>query len=123
MARTTPELVAAIIEVDASVDLDPFIAAASAMVDDVAEKAKPALTDERLELVETWLAAHFYCMRDPRTTSERAGPVAAQYESMVGLNLAVSRYGQQAMVLDRSGILRALSSGKRQPRIAWVGTA
>ena len=121
--RTTPPLVAEIIEVDEDISLDPFITTASALVDDVASAdTNGDLTSDRLELIERWLSAHFYAMRDPRFVFERAGPVSATYQSKIDLNLALTHYGQQAMVLDTTGALRALSSGKRAARASWLGT-
>ena len=120
MPRTTASAVEGIIEVDSSIDLTPFIETASALVDDVA--AASDLGAVRLELVERWLAAHFYCMRDPRTTAEKAGPVGANFQSAVDLNLATSHFGQQAMVLDTSGTLRNISRGRRKPSVLWLGT-
>jgi len=120
MARTTPELVAGIIEVDGSITLDPFILAASVLVDDIAEKS--GHSSDRLQLIETWLAAHFYTVRDPRPTSERASTIEVRYQSAVDLNLNTSHYGQMAMTLDTSGQLRAISAGKRKPSVTWLGT-
>lgn len=120
MARTTPTLVKGIIEVDASIDLAPFIAAANAMVTDIAVES--GHSSERLQLIETWLAAHFYTVRDPRVTSEKAGTVGASYQSAVDLNLATSHYGQMAMVLDSSGLLRGESRAKRRVGATWLGT-
>ena len=123
MTRTTPELVAGIIEVDlVSVpDLTPFIHAASLLVDIL--DVETDLSMERQTVVETWLAAHFYAIRDPRYLVERAGPVGETIESKVGLGLSVTRYGQQAMILDTSGILRDLELRKRTVSLSWVGTA
>jgi len=118
--RTSSTLVAGIIEVDTAIDLEPFITAASALVDDVA--AASDLDATRLELIERWLSAHFYCMRDPRTTQERAGPVGASYQSSVGPNLSTSHYGQMAMTLDTSGTLKTLSRGKIAATVSWLGT-
>lgn len=119
--RTTAELVGGIIEVDVNISLDPFLTTASTLVDDV-ELNDSSLTDARLELIERWLAAHFYCMRDPRAVSERAGPVSATYQSKVDLRLNLSHYGQMAIILDTSGYLRSLSSGRITPSVTWVGT-
>jgi hypothetical protein len=123
--RTTPSLVAGIIEVDPSIDLDPFILTASELVTEVCAIA--SYTVGRLELIERWLAAHFYAIRDPRTTQERAGSVGANFESKVDLNLALTRYGQQAMMLDTQGGLAALnksilSGGSRVASVTWLGT-
>jgi hypothetical protein len=122
--RTTPALVAGIIEADATIGLDPFIFTASELVTEVCAIA--GYTVERLELIERWLSAHFYAIRDPRTTNEKAGSVGATYESKVDLNLALTRYGQQAMVLDTKGGLAQLnivmSVGRRKVGVTWVGT-
>lgn len=117
--RTTSELVEGIIEVDDSIDLTPFIAVASALVDEIADESEH--DSARLLLIETWLAAHFYTNRDPRPTSEKAGPVSESFQSAVALNLYTSHYGQTAMLLDTSGLLRGLSSGKRVAKVAWLG--
>lgn len=120
MPRTTSNLVAGIIEVDGNISLVPFIAAASVLVDDIAEAS--GHDAERLTLIETWLAAHFYTVRDPRTVQEKAGPVSATYQSAVALGLFTSHYGQTAMALDTSGLLQAQSQGKKRASVAWVGT-
>lgn len=126
MPRTTSDLVKGICEVDVSIDLTPFITAANALV---TEACVPAGYDaNRLELIETWLAAHFYSIRDPRTIMEKAGEVFEQYENKVALGLNITRYGQQAMLLDTSHALAALSNinqkalltGKRKA-ILWLG--
>jgi len=118
--RATAELVAEVIEVDPAIDLDPFILTASQLVDLV--EANSDLSTAVLQNIERWLAAHFYTLRDPRTTSERAGSVMENYQSSVGPGLATSHYGQAAMALDTSGTLRNLSRGKRQASMFWAGT-
>jgi len=117
--RTTALDVGAIIEVDPAIVLTPFIAIASALVDQIADES--GHDAGRLLLIETWLAAHFYTNRDPRTTSEKAGPVSASYQSAVALGLATSHYGQTAMILDTSGLLMSLSKGKRKVGVHWLG--
>lgn len=122
--RTTAELVGGIIEVNASIPLTPFIAAASSLVDIIESQqdSNNSISAAQLILVETWLAAHFYCMRDPRVVSEKAGSVSATYQSKVGLKLYLSHYGQMAMSLDTTGILQSLSNGKRVATATWLGT-
>lgn len=135
MPRTTAPQVKGIIETDATIivvdaDLDPFIEVANELV---TEKCTgdagpdPAYTATRLELIERWLAAHFYAIRDPRTTNEKAGPVGAAYESKVDLGLDLTRYGQQAKILDTNGGLatldQATKDGKRRTvGASWLGT-
>lgn len=124
MIRTTPELVAGILLTAPTVPVDPFVLAASILVDRIEEdSASPS--GEVLTVIETWLAAHFYCIRLPRRESERAGDVWATYMSKVDLNLSVTHYGQQAMVLDPTGTLKALNEpkakNKRRVGVHYVG--
>lgn len=128
--RTTDELVAGIIEVNVSIPLTPFIFPANELVTEVCVPA--AYTDERLELIERFLAAHFYTLRDPRTTDEKAGSVSATYQSKVDLFLSTSHYGQTAMVLDTAGGLAKLNALQKDPSVdasttrtssvVWLGT-
>lgn len=125
MARTTSELVGGIIEADVRIDLEPFLVAANELVTEVCADA--GYSPERLELIERYLAAHFYTLRDPRPTSERAGPVEASYQSKVDLFFKTSHYGQHAMVLDTAGGLAALQAKmetKGVPKtltVTWLG--
>jgi len=128
--RTDAAKVAGIIEVDASIDLAPFILTASAMVTAHCTGANGPTTaydSDTLELIERWLSAHVYATRDPRYTQERADVVGASYQSSVALGLNNSHYGQQAMMLDWNGGLARLSNqmvtGKTpiRPRIFSAG--
>jgi hypothetical protein len=128
MARTTAAEIKLIIDVDdANIpDLTPFITVANELVTELCVDS--GYTATRLNLIETWLAAHFYAIRDPRTTSEKAGSVSANYQSKVDLNLSLTHYGQQAMLLDTDGNLAALNAsvvngGKRTVGVTWLGTA
>jgi hypothetical protein len=124
--RTTSEQVAAIIEVDVTIDLTPFMMVANELVTEVCSDA--GYTDERMELIERWLSAHFYTNRDPRPVSEAAGPVSTTYQSAVDLNLNTSHYGQTAMLLDTAGGLAGLMEELANPRrtrpvsVHWLGT-
>jgi len=121
--RTTSGAVEGIIEVDVTISLEPFMLVANELVTEVCSDA--GYSDERLELIERWLAAHFYTNRDPRPVNERAGPVSVTYQSAVALNLNTSHYGQTAMMLDTAGGLAALSKQKpkRIASVTWLGTA
>lgn len=123
--RTTDTAVQGIVEQDTSIPLTPFIETASLMVDDVAV-ASPAYTAARLELIERWLAAHFYKIRDQMVQNEQAKGVGQTFQYTLGLNLHVTTYGQQAMMLDPDGNLAALSKrmekGIAKPGANWLGT-
>jgi len=125
--RTTSSAVEEIIEVDSSIDLDPFIETASALVDKHCAAANSAYTAAELELIERWLSAHFYAIRDPRSLIDYLGKLSSTIESKVDLGLNVTRYGQMAMILDSYGGLAALNEnminkgGRRVIGITWLG--
>lgn len=132
-SRTTPELVAGIIEVDAKSipDLSPFQEAAAVITKTVLLVPNgyvDGTDDEILAILEKWLAAHFYAIRDPRTTQEVAGKVGASFESKVDLGFALTRYGQTAMDLDSKRLLAAhnmlVNKGYRPvvPGVVWGGS-
>lgn len=129
MARTTAAAIAGVIEVDADIvpndaAMLPFITVANELVTEYCTGTVHGpftpYTDARLELIERWLAAHFYTNRDPRLASEGAGTVNASYQSRVDLGFDTSHYGQTAMRLDTNGGLAQLNAimKKGQPRVA-----
>ena len=124
--RTTDGLVGGIIEVISSITLTPFIAAANAIVTKCCTDLTVDYTAAHLVVIETWLAAHFYSVRDMRAESEKAGQVAEKYQSKVDLGFATSHYGQMAMALDWYGGLAALNEsmkkgGGRTISASWLG--
>lgn len=125
MARTTASAVEAIIEVKATVSVTPFIEVANDLVTNVCTASSYSVAT--LELIERWLAAHFYAIRDPRRESEEADEVAAKFKSKVELGFNVTHYGQMAMRLDTAGNLAALDSRTNKGLatagvgITWLG--
>lgn len=124
--RTTSALVEAIVEVDEDISLNPFIEAANALVTEI---CAPVTTYDaaRLELIERWLSAHFYCIREERPVLEKADVVSERAQSKVDLGFDVTHYGQMAMRLDTAGGLAALNEeakegGGTTGSIAWAGT-
>lgn len=123
--RTTAADIGKIIEVDAAIDLDSFIEVANALVTECC--VGQSYADARLKLIETWLAAHFYAMRDPRVVSETVTGIGERFQSAVALGFDTSHYGQMAMRLDTAGGLAALNektkAGKSQSiGVSWIGT-
>lgn len=121
--RTTDELIEGIVDVTEDVDLEPYILAANELVTEVCVPA--GYDDTRLELIERWLAAHFYCVYDPRAQNESAG-VSASYEGSAAMFLERTRYGQMAMILDTAGGLAALNDKAkkgtaRRIGVSWLG--
>lgn len=128
MARTTDELVQAIIEVDAAIALTPFIAAANTLVTRCCTNLDEDYTADDLQQIETWLAAHFYTVRDGRAFREKAGSVSEELQSKVDLGFSTSHYGQTAMTLDYQGGLAALNETTKNGSsntvgVTWLGTA
>lgn len=114
MPRTTSVLVGGIIELDEDIPVDPFIEVANAIVTDICTDVEFGYDDARLELIERWLSAHFYSVRDPRTAVEQASTLRQHYENKVDLGLNLTRYGQQAMIVDTAGGLAALQNSLQE---------
>ena len=120
MARTTSAAVALIIEVDTSISLTPFIEVANALVTECCSTVA-TYTDARLELIERWLSAHCYTVRDMRAESEKAGDISEKKQSKVDLGFDTSHYGQMAMRLDTAGGLANLNAASKKSGTIAVG--
>jgi hypothetical protein len=114
--RTTDTLVRGIIETDTA-DLTPFIRPANILVNK--GPATKITDDDQLTEIETWLSAHFCCMLDPRTEASKVGPIWDKFESKVDVGLEMSRYGQQAMLLDTSGMLARLNEQMKTGKLLF----
>lgn len=119
--RTTKELVGGIVELDEEIDVSPFIETANALIDQVCLDSD--YSETLLELIERWLSAHFYSLRDPLTDLEQVKSVRVQYRGQTKLGLDFTQYGQHAKLLDVDGNLAILDEGKvkLQAGIAWLG--
>lgn len=130
MTRTTSTSVKEIVKIRSSVPdtkaLNRGIKTANIIVSRVCapnyDEANDTDDADLLVEIETYLAAHFYCIFKPRRLSEMAGKVQQTIESRVDLGLRVTRYGQQAIILDVSGALAGLADGKVQVGLKWLGT-
>lgn len=78
--RTDVDAVRAIADVDdsfidADEDMDPFIEASNILVDWLVTKqtaaSVAAYSSKQLRNIETWLAAHFYCIKDAQRVRVR----------------------------------------------------
>ena len=119
--RITEEELGQVIELDSEIDVAPFMETANMVVDEQLE-ILGLHSERRLKQIELYLAAHFYAVRDPRSSSESAG-VSVSYQGTVALNLQVTIHGQQAMVLDTSGTLAAMNKGSAViPMIEHLGS-
>ena len=128
---TTVDDVKAVVEVDPSfsdAQVQVFIDVASRVVARHCVDDDATNTDADLKLIETWLSAHFYGIRDPRVRSEAAKGVSQSIATRIDLGLNQTEYGQQAILLDASGGLSTWQdsiqngSAGRSTGINWLGT-
>ena len=120
MARTTLALVSEIVDVDTNISstLTPFITAANELVTEVCSDS--SYTDARLTLIETWLAGHFYAMRDQALDTDRVDVLSTKYQYKIGLFLQQTKQGQTALILDTAGNLAQLSKRMEDGEAAGV---
>lgn len=128
--RTTQDAVSKLVEIDLTINsgaIDFAIETANRLTTDVCSSS--AYSDETLELIERWLSAHFYSIRDPRTTKESIqGEIDVSFEGKTDIGLSHTRYGQQAMLIDFKGNLSALQNSLKMPKktkagLFWAGTS
>jgi hypothetical protein len=127
MARTTSAAVKLVLQDDYdsvnTPSLVPFIDTATAVVTRVAACATRkswTLSSTELELIERWLAAHFYCQGDPSYSARSTAGASGSFAGVFGMGLDNTRYGQQAQMVDSSGCLTALAK-RRVASAAWLG--
>jgi len=124
VARTTSAAVAGILlsDLNSADVLTPFIEAANDLVTNVCVPL--TYTATTLELIERWLAAHFYCIAKPQLEFEKVSEAVEKPQAKIDLHLNQTRYGQQAMSLDYKGGLANLNAGMGKVRMGafWLGT-
>ena len=128
MPRTTATAVSKLLDdvfVPCDFDYTPFIETANALVTEVCTVSGYATSI--LELIERWLAAHFSFIRIGQISREQVGRASQEYATKIGFNLAQTKYGQQALVLDYKGNLARVSAltdptRSRIYQIIWGGT-
>ena len=118
MPYTNSELVKDVIDADDALWSSVFISTASALVDGI--PASAGLSDELLTAIETYLAAHFYALKDPQYQSKKTDRASATFQGKTGMGLDGTWWGQQAQLLDTSGTLQAL--GNHRVGIFFLGT-
>lgn len=121
MARTTTKAVEGVLAAGKDYDtkirpsLIPYIDAASSMVDDVVDCASAkgvVLSAAKKEIMERWLAAHFYAISDKPYASKSTEGASASFHGQTGMYGEATLYGQTAMRLDPSNCLAAILGGK-----------
>lgn len=100
---------------DGETVLDPYIETASAVVDRVTACATAksiTLSSSLLELIERWMAAHYYTVMDPIYKSKNTEGAGASFNDR--------SYKEVAVELDYTGCLNAILS-KQRASVAWLG--
>ncbi len=113
--RATDESIREILpDIDDSISsLTPFIRIANRLIDQWCtgdNGPTPVYPTDHLKDIESWLAAHFIKIADPQVESESIKGVSQKNATKVDLNLALTHYGQQAMLLDWNGGLASLNA-------------
>lgn len=85
----------------------PFVDMANELTTELCQPLGYSTT--RLTMIEALLAAHFFCLRDPRTKSESVEGISESFEGQTGKYLDATRFGQQAMMMDTLGGLASLN--------------
>lgn len=132
MARTTTGDVAKVIATISDIAIDQgalpaAIIAASSMTDYVVSKDTAAILNVDLQMqIETYLAAHFYALRDPQYQQEQNEMAMAIYQGKTGTGLELTWWGQQAKIFDVTGTLASLDAsskkGKTKISMTWLGS-
>lgn len=120
-ARTNPTNVATVIDVASGDDLDVFIDSAHLIVNSQIFTPGHTTDATELELVERWLAAHFYATYNQQGQQERAGKVSITYQGKTGMALENSKWGQTAMLVDSSAQLAQWNDSVKKGRKTTVG--
>lgn len=130
MIRTTPDYVKGVLFRDydrkAKPDMTPYITTASVLVDrcqDFAYRKGLTVTPADLELVERWLAAHFYCVSDRTYKSRGQQGASGSFDGNTGMDLDATLYGQSARMIDPSGYLGVIGEegGAKKVGGFWAG--
>ncbi len=108
MPRVTVDEVKGLIKTN--FDVQPFIDTAELIIDEAL--VGQGLSVVRLKIIELWLSAHFVAVAEERgaLTRSKKGQSEEEYEIVVGTGLNMTRFGQQAMSLDTTGILTESAS-------------
>lgn len=83
-------------------ELAPFIEDAHTIINN---RVAGHVDTETATLMEKWLAAHLTSMREQRLDRAAIGDSDMWFEGETGEGLKATRYGQQVLALDDSGLL------------------
>ena len=99
-------------------DVTPFLDAANMIVSGKSTGVEYSAAD--LKLIETWLAAHLACTKDPQIAKEKIGEGNWTYDGKTGMGLKSTRYGQQVSMLDYKSTLAELDGSKGPAEVKTI---
>jgi len=108
--RVSEDDVREIIEVSSTLILDAFITSANVFI---TATLGTTLSEGLLKEIERWMSAHFVAIREKRANSVKIGDAEETYSVKVGMGLKATQYGQQAILLDTTGVLDKLGERKK----------
>lgn len=125
--RTNATLLAEIIELDSTINVTSKISTANFLYNKVVGDSTHET--DHAEMIERWLAAHFYAIHDVRVVSESIEGLSETRSNPVKTGLNATTYGQQAIALDTSGKLAAYAKYQEKGGIppgtaigiSWLG--
>ena len=111
MAKVDTNKLKSIIEYADGMDVAPFVSTAELLVNE--ELADKGLSDDRLDEIAHYLAAHCVSLRERQSTDVYRGSARDTYAGVFGMKLNSSQYGQMALLLDTSGTLESIQDKSR----------
>lgn len=105
---------------DSTATVDLFISQANIVVDELlAPGGSSSLSNERLALIETYIATHFATLvREKGAIQEsQIGESKERYHNIYAAGFKATRYGQQAILFDTTGVLAKASDLVDNPGI------
>jgi len=121
--RTTQEKVREVVGSDESISMSPFIDFATELVDYVVtQDSSSILTTGMKERIETYLAAHFYAIRDLQYHDKKTADASAKFQGVTDMGFDATLWGQQAKRGDLTGTLARLDKEPRaKATMDWLG--
>jgi len=109
MVRVTAAEVKAIIETDMEdTNVDTYIGSANASIEGWFSGI--AVTENMLKEIERWITAHLIAISKERQAREEgAGDAYIKYAGLFYTGLQQTSYGQMAIAIDTTGILKSLA--------------
>lgn len=102
--------------------LAPFIDMGTELVNDLeSEDSDGELSDAVLLQIEILVSAHYAEMLHHQFSSHSELGASGKFQGQFDKGLESTKYGQNALLLDKTGYLRELSKGIERGGVTWLG--